>query len=291
MKDIRNVLLIINTQKEIPDEFLTRLTDILTGRGCSLFVFKECAKRFDSLSYKPTVISQGSAIRSIDIAIVLGGDGSIINASTQVCAYMIPILSINFGTLGYLTELEAADVELVNSVLDGSYTVEERMMLIPKIVHADGSVTYTPPALNDIVLSNGPIARILNFNLSCDDVLIQRHRADGMIIATPTGSTAYSMSAGGPVLAPELDAICMTPICSHSFANRPVIVPGSSTIKLSELGTVTGNSVYITVDGRFAEKLEDTDSVIITRSESKTRLIRLRKNNFLTALNSKLQEV
>ena len=267
MEKIRNVLLIINNKKEIPPEFLERLCGILADRGCKLFVFQDC------------------------VAIVLGGDGSIISAATQVCAYRIPILGINFGTLGYLAELEASDVELVNDVLDGAFTVEERMMLTPKIVHADGSMTCTPPALNDIVLSNGPIARILNFSLTCDDVLIQRHRADGMIIATPTGSTAYSMSAGGPVLAPELDAICLTPICSHSLANRPVIVPGTSYIKLSGLETVGGNSVYLTVDGRIAEKLEASDSVLVTRSESRTRLIRLRKNSFLTVLNSKLQEV
>ncbi|MBR6807563.1 MAG: NAD(+)/NADH kinase [Clostridia bacterium] len=227
----------------------------------------------------------------MDIAIVLGGDGSILNASTLVCSYNIPILGINFGTLGYMAELEASDIAKVKDVLAGKYQCEERMMLSAKIQRSDKSTVMMPPALNDIVLSNGPIARLLNFNVSCNGVLIEKCRADGLVVATPTGSTAYSMSAGGPILAPVLNAFCLTPICPHSFGSRPVILNGDDTVTLSDIRVVKDNAVYLTVDGRLAEKVNDGDMITVSRSKLKTSLIRLKDNSFLSVLNSKLQDI
>ena len=118
--------------------------------------------------------------------------------------------------------------------------------------------------------------------------MIQKSRADGLIIATPTGSTAYSMSAGGPILAPVLDAFCITPICPHSLANRPVILPGDSSVSITNIGTVNENSVYVTVDGNKAEKLLEGDKLVIQRAATKATIIRLEKNSFLTILKNKL---
>ena len=161
-------------------------------------------------------------------------------------------------------------------------------MLDTVIEHEEGDQTILPPALNDIVLSNGPVARLLTFDVSCDGTVIEQCRADGMIIATPTGSTAYSMSAGGPILAPALDAVCLTPICPHSLNNRPVILPGDSVIGISGV-CAAGNSVYVTVDGHRAERIFPNDRLTLSRSPSKVRLVRLKNDSFLGTLKSKLQ--
>ena len=289
MKKINKALLIINYKKNIPSGFLTSLASVFHSCKTELFVYPEAVEylitKASDLNYRVA-----ENIQEIDMAIVLGGDGSILNAAMGLCSYDIPILGINFGTLGYMAELEAADVSMVKEVLCGNYVVENRMMISPCIVHADGSKTVLPPALNDVVISNGPIARILNFKVSCNDVLIKKCRADGMVIATPTGSTAYSMSAGGPILAPSLNALCLTPICPHSFSNRPIILQGGSIVKLYDI-EVRENSVYVTVDGRMAKEMGKGDSLVITRAEAETKLIRLKNNSFLSVLSSKLQDV
>ncbi len=289
MKKINKVLLIINYNKNIPSSFLTTLASVFQSCHTELFVYPEAVEylitKASDLNYR--VLDK---IDDIDMAIVLGGDGSILNAAMGLCSYDIPILGINFGTLGYMAELEAADVALVKQVLTGDYVVESRMMISPRIIHEDGSETLLLPALNDVVISNGPIARILNFKVSCNDVLIKKCRADGMVIATPTGSTAYSMSAGGPILAPSLNALCLTPICPHSFSNRPIILQGDSVVKLYDI-EVRENSVYVTVDGRIAKEIFKGDCLEITRAETETKLIRLKNNSFLSVLSSKLQDV
>ncbi len=291
MKKVSKLLLIINYEKNIPKSFLEKLSLIFTLNGTDPYVYCDAVPYLEAVApgMNFSVIDDG-IMDQIDIAVVLGGDGSILRTAIQLCELDIPILGINFGTLGYMAELEAADVGLVERVLKGDYVVESRMMITASIIHGNGSIHTLPPALNDIVISNGPVARILNFKVSCDGVLIEKCRADGMVIATPTGSTAYSMSAGGPMLAPGLNAVCLTPICPHSFSNRPVILPGDSVVKLYDIQT-RENSVYVTVDGRLAQKLEREDTISITRSEAITKLIRLKNNSFLSVLSSKLQDV
>ena len=289
MNKINKVLLVINYKKNIPSTFLTSLASVFQSSKVELFVYSEAVDylitKASDLNYK--VVDN---VADIDLAIVLGGDGSILNSAMGLCCYDIPILGINFGTLGYMAELEAADVLLVKDVLEGNFVVESRMMISPRIIHEDGSEVSLPPALNDVVISNGPIARILNFKVSCNDVLIKKCRADGMVIATPTGSTAYSMSAGGPILAPALNALCLTPICPHSFSNRPIILQGESIVKLHDI-EVRENSVYVTVDGRIAKEMKKGDILVITRAETETKLVRLKNNSFLSVLSSKLQDV
>ena len=271
MKKIKKILLLINPKKKIPSSFTDELICFLEKRNCSVTVYPD----------------NTDPVSAYDLAVVLGGDGSIIEAASVVSSDGVPILGINFGRVGYLAELEATDLSLLEKVIAGDYVTEERIMMDAYVTHSDGSVTKLSPALNDIVLSNGPIARLLNFDVLCDGVVIKRCRADGIIIATPTGSTAYSMSAGGPILSPMLDAFCLTPICAHSLDSRPIVVPGNSTLSLSSI-TTSKNDVYVSVDGRSAEKLSDGDTVTVGRSCVTAKLIRLENNSFLSALNSKL---
>lgn len=292
MNKIKNILLIINYEKNIPSTFLDNLSAIFDKNSVSVYIFNEAIEYVESSgsSLKYSVIKEDSDLCFMDISIVLGGDGTILRAAIQLCEFEIPILGINFGTLGYMAELEASDVELVHNVISGSFFIESRMMLSSSVRHANGKTEVMPPSLNDIVLSNGPIARLLNFNVSYNGVLIEKCRADGMIIATPTGSTAYSMSAGGPIMSPVLNAICLTPICPHSFSNRPMILSAESYVELTDIET-KDNSVYISLDGRLAKKLERNDTVIISRSDSCAKLIRLKPNSFLSVLSKKLQDV
>lgn len=273
MNSINSIILIVNREKCSDPVYLPKLIEYLKSRSCAVRMYD---------------IGTDAVPPRSDMALILGGDGSIISAAAHLAPLGIPMLGINFGRVGYLAELESTDTELLSRILDGEYVIEERMMLDCRIVRRDGAHISMPPALNDIVLSNGPVARLLTFDVFCDGVIIEQCRADGMIIATPTGSTAYSMSAGGPILSPVLDAFCLTPICPHSLNNRPVIVPGDSVIGISGV-CAGGNSVYITVDGHRAERLDFGDTVTLSRSPSKARLVRLKNDSFLATLRAKLR--
>ena len=162
-------------------------------------------------------------------------------------------------------------------------------MLDVKIIRRRETIKISSPVLNDAVLSNGPVASLLTFDVMCNGTKLRTYRADGVIVATPTGSTAYSMSAGGPILDPALDAFCLTPICPHALGVRPVILSGDSIIELCNINS-RKNSVFLTPDGRGAMELFPEDKVIISKSGKKTKLIRLRKDGFLGILRNKLSE-
>lgn len=216
-----------------------------------------------------------------DFIICLGGDGTIIRAAT---GNDVPILGINLGRVGYIAELESNEIPMIRRLFTGEYVLESRMMLTAEF--ADGLQLNV---LNEVVLSHGIISRIADIELRCDDNVVNRFRADGLIIATPTGSTAYSMSAGGPVIDPRLDCICVTPICSHSLKVKPLIFTPDS--KLNMINKCTEESdMYVTLDGNENFKLKYNESVNITKSNRVTKLIRMKKDGFYNILNSKMSD-
>ncbi len=285
MGRIHNVLLVPNTTKRIPKEKIARIIDCWTDNGCHLVTLPECAAY---LGGRVPVISP-EANESWDVACVLGGDGSIIDAAHRLYGMGIPLVGINFGHLGYLAELEESEIGWVDRIVLGEYTLDRRMMLNIEILDQSGHTRQRSVALNDVVLTNGPVARLLSFDLFCSGIRMQTCRADGIIVATPTGSTAYSMSAGGPILDPALECICLTPICPHTMSSRPVIVQSSAQILLTEIHA-RSTSVYLTSDGREAVELAPGESVRITRSPYTTDLIRIRDDGFLMALHRKLAD-
>lgn len=289
MKKINNILLTVNFKKQVDPSFVRHIFELICRKERRVFVFGEEAERFRECGVTgfSVIPDSGDSVKDIDMAIVLGGDGSIIRASSKVSRFGIPILGINFGTVGFLAELEIGDTEKIENILDGCCTIEERMMLDVQIIRSGKPFFTARNILNDIVLSNGPVARLLNFEVYVNGVLMQKYRADGMITATPTGSTAYSMSAGGPILDPCLDAVCITPICSHSLSDRPVIVPGDTVIMIENIDT-EDDSVYITIDGRHFERLELDDKIKICSSRARAKLVRTTNNSFISVLNSKL---
>lgn len=224
-----------------------------------------------------------------DMVIVLGGDGSILEAARRAATRGTPILGINFGRLGYMAELEAGQTEELHRLFTGDYTLERRMMLRVDLLGSGGELKSFCYALNDAVVSNGSVARVIDLELAEDGETVTAYRADGLIVATPTGSTAYSMSAGGAIVDPSVGCICVTPICPHSFAARPLIFSDRSVLEIRNI-CVREKMLYLTVDGKMNFELQRGQSVRVTRSRLETKLIRFRKSGFYRILCQKLRD-
>ncbi len=224
---------------------------------------------------------------NIDALIVFGGDGTVLAAAREASLNKTPILSINTGKIGYLTSLEENEEFDIDAFLSGNFAIERRMMIDCKILR-DEKVVFEDTALNEFVVSKGSLSRMLDFRLYCGTKGYMEYRADAMIVSTPTGSTAYSMSAGGAVIDPSLDCIQVTPICPYTLSGaRHMIFSPSSTIKIDV--TETNNSeAWLTGDGNTSYHLESGDKIIISRSEREASLIKMNTKTFCDVLVSKL---
>lgn len=285
----KNVVILPNTTKQIDPALIEQLVQRICGMGCSIRADEASRPLLASSGDCVSFFSDDALFSDTDVIFVLGGDGSMIDAARRVVGRDIPIAGINFGRLGFLAEIEIGELVLVEQILRGEGTVEERMMLDVSIIRGDSVVNVQTPALNEVALSNGPIPRLLSFELHCDGELVENCYADGMLLSTPTGSTAYSLSAGGPVLDPCMDCICSTPICPQTMNNHPVIFRGDSVLEWRNIYTrCRENKIYLSIDGRESFSLERDDVVRIRRSRSRTHLIRVKKGGFLSALRRKL---
>ena len=289
MNRVTNLLLIPNTQKHIDHDKLFSLIKRLKDGGCRVGVLKDAVAVTELLGEMVYVIDNISEVACCQVAVVLGGDGSIIDAAHRVMGFDIQIIGINFGHVGFLTEIELGELDLIDRLISGEYTTDERMMLDAVVVDWDGKERVKYTVLNDLVLTNGPVARLITFDVYCDGVKVQTCRADGSVIATPTGSTAYSLSAGGPVLDPTLEGICFTPICPHTLSSRPVVFRGNSEITVSNIKN-NNSSVYLNADGKDVIHINEGDSISIRMSEYKIKLVRFKGYGFLSVLNAKLSD-
>lgn len=221
-----------------------------------------------------------------DMLICFGGDGTILHAAKDATAHDVPILGINMGSVGFMAELEEAELPLLERLASGSYTTEERMMLRVRVIRGQ-QVISDELALNDAVLSKGSIARVAELNVSADGVTICQMHGDGVVVATPTGSTAYSMSAGGPIVEPCSDNLVVTPVCAHQLGSRPMVMTPERVITV-ELPRRSRKSIYLSVDGGKATRISGSDKVEIFRADCRTRLVKLSGKNFYQLLNQKL---
>lgn len=222
----------------------------------------------------------------IDFAISLGGDGTLLRVARLLAGPGCPILGVNTGRLGFLTEMEAADLPgRFPAFLAGEYVLENRMMLRASLAGSDAAWHV---GLNDAVIAKGAASRILRLRISVSGVEAASYPADGVIIATPTGSTAYSLSAGGPVVNPGLDLMVVTPICPHSFYARPLLVSAKDTIKVSV--ETAGGDRFLTIDGQESITLEEGDEVVVQRAREVTRLMRSADYSFHHVVRRKLAE-
>ncbi|MBR6727315.1 MAG: NAD(+)/NADH kinase [Clostridia bacterium] len=222
-----------------------------------------------------------------DCIIVLGGDGSILDAARRAAPLGKPLLGINMGHLGYMAELEIGDLSSLSRLISGEFEIDERLMLSVSVHTQSGGQRAEAYALNDAVISNGSVARIVDLELYEGGEMVSTYRADGMIVATPTGSTAYSMSAGGPITDPHLNCLLVTPVCPHSLTARPLMFRDDAVLEIKNI-CQREKMLYLTVDGRNNFEIYRGDTVRITRSDMITRLIRLNKGGFYTRLQQKL---
>ncbi len=221
-----------------------------------------------------------------ELIIVIGGDGSMLEAARRAAAKAIPVIGINMGRVGYMTELEMDELELIDRVFEGKYTIDDRAMLTVKIVSEKGQTRFVANALNEAVIANGAAARIIDVELLDDDEVVSTYRADGLVISTPTGSTAYSLSAGGPIVDPRLSCICVTPVCPHSLLARPMIFPDEACIKVKNI-CVREKSLHLTVDGKATFEMYLGDTAVITKSSLKARLLRVKDEGFCSKIRLK----
>lgn len=233
-------------------------------------------------------LSEDALFKTADIIITIGGDGTIIRYAKLAAVYGKPILGINAGRMGYLADIEQSEYRLLSKIKKGEYSIEERMML-HITVKDNGKITGEYDALNDAVITSGYISRIIDMTAFLDRDSI-KYRADGLIVSTPTGSTAYSMSAGGPVIDPSMSCICLTPICSHTLSAKPMLVSSNKAIKFKAVSKKRSD-IYLSVDGRKVANIKPHTEVYISKSKTRVKLIRLNDRSFFKTLSVKFTDI
>lgn len=254
--------------------------------------FKECG----IVAYLPDDICcagyehapQDELYKMADIIITIGGDGTIIRFAKRAAQDGKAVLGINAGRVGYLANIEQNEYNLLSKLATGEYSIEERMML-NITVKENGNVIGEYEALNDAVISSGYLSRIIDVTASVDGGDVIAYHADGLIAATPTGSTAYSMSAGGPVIDPDMKCVCLTPICSHSLAAKPILIGGSKQIKLKAFSKKR-TDIYLSVDGRKVVNVKPFTEIYITQSKNAVKLVRINDRSFYKTLSLKFRD-
>lgn len=278
----KSIGIINRSNDELTIESINQLIDILNQFGCNVIVSNECP-----ISYE-NKLNECDIAKSVDLIVTVGGDGTILHAANLSHDFNIPLLGINRGQLGFLADLKPEEMKPnILSILNGNYSEEMRMMLRVEIIKSNHE-NIEDRALNDIVLQRSETGRMLNFTTSVSNQYVSNHSGDGIIIATPTGSTAYSMSCGGPIIDPSLDCYVMVPICPHTLSDRPLVLPDNISIEI-ELQQNNKNKSEVTIDGRSICEFSKSDKLIITKSKKKTILIHPPGYDHYETLRSKLR--
>ncbi len=224
-----------------------------------------------------------------ELVICFGGDGTILHMAKAATRRGVPILGVNIGTVGFMAELESSELDKLALLAKGGYTMENRMML-DVTIQRDREIVYHDIGLNDVVVSKGTVARIVHLSVKCDGVPAMECGGDGVVVATPTGSTAYSFSAGGPIVEPEAKNIIITPICPHDVASRCTVASDKRVVTVEMVRNVR-RSAYLSVDGGKAQRLNPGDLVTIKKSNLETRLVRLKQRSFYDVVSAKFQNM
>ena len=220
-----------------------------------------------------------------DMLICFGGDGTILHAAKDANAYGVPILGVNMGSVGFMAELEHGEMSLLTRLAEGRFTLESRMMLDVAVIRA-GQTVYHEVALNDAVVTKGAVARVVDMKIFADKILMSQFSGDGVIVCTPTGSTAYSMSAGGPIVEPTAENLIITSICAHAMDAKAFVLSGDRKVSV-KLGRLVRKTAYLSADGGRAFRIQDGDVVEIRKSEHETKLVRLSGRTFYEILTKK----
>ena len=228
-------------------------------------------------------------IRTADLLICFGGDGTILHSSKIATEHGIPILGVNIGTMGFIAELEAGEIELLRKIPTGEYSIDERTMLDVTVTGSSRQVLLHETALNDAVITKGAIARVVQLGIYCDGIEATSFSGDGVILCTPTGSTAYSMSAGGPIIEPSAKNFLITPICAHAMLAKSIVVAPERVVTV-KVGKVGRHNAFLSVDGGRAFRLNVGDEITVKSAKKVTKLVRLKDISFFEILNKKFIE-
>ena len=270
-------------------ETLAELEHWLSGRGVDAVWSTEASALLASGSR--TIVDRMAIPERVDLVLVLGGDGTLLAMAKAIAesGHDVPILAVNFGSLGFLTEITRPEIfDSLDRVLNDRATHDQRMMLRTTASRA-GRPADTHLALNDVVFSRTALSRMIELSVSVGDQFVTAVKADGLIVATPTGSTAYNLAAGGPIVHPSMDALVLTPIAPHTLTNRPIVIPTERDVRVKSTSTNAGDEVYVTVDGQTGFGLQEGDEIAIAKSARPLRLIRSTTRSYFEVLRQKLK--
>jgi NAD+ kinase len=263
-------------------EILSRVFAIAPSHNLTLYTDP------DLVGLWPREVPVLDETQSLDLLVTFGGDGTLLRGAHVLAGRQVPIMGVNVGRVGFLTTAPLEHLEeALETFVEGKYVVESRRALSTTIIdaHGESPADFT---LNDVVVHKGGVARVLRFRVTVDDEAVGQYSADGIIVATPTGSTAYSMSAGGPIVVPGVDALAITAICPHTLAVRPIIVPGSAVIRIEQLSPYT-DKVLVSYDGQWDVELEPGSTVCVRSADATVQMVRLGTEGFFDRVRSKLQ--
>ena len=281
---MKRIGIVAKTDRQEARTVVPQLLEWCQARGLQPLCEKEtaglCPETTVATAMRPDLPAQ------VDLLVVLGGDGTLLSMARLVGDLGVPILGVNLGGLGFLTALTVEELfPALEAHLADGLVIEERIMLAATVSRR-GERLAEYVALNDMVITKSAMSRIIRIEVAVDGQFATGYRADGLIVSTPTGSTAYSLSAGGPIVFPTMDAMVLTPICSHTLTNRPIVLPGSQRIEVTLL---TDQDVMLTADGQVGFALKQMDSVEVRRATPRLRLLRFPQKHFFSVLRTKLK--
>jgi NAD+ kinase len=286
MPTIRTVGIVSKPNSPAAANIVPALIEWLRGRGMAVRIDEQTAL-YARPSGNPAGLPRDAVPEGCDLVIVLGGDGTLLAAARAIGRRETPLFPVNLGGLGFLTAITIDELyPELERAFRGEHRIAKRKLLATEVVR-DGGVVAAYEALNDAVLTKAAIARMIDLDAHVDEQFVCAYKADGLIVSTPTGSTAYSLSAGGPIIFPSVPAICITPICPHMLTNRPVLVPETSVIRI--ISRTPGESVFLTIDGQVGNPIREGDTLVCRSSDYTLRLVRPPHMMFFDVLRQKLK--
>lgn len=283
-KTINKVGIIANVNKESAIEHTCRLRDWLVQRGVDVLLDDGIANSIDSSSFR---VDGMSLVDAVDLIVVFGGDGTLLAASRSIRGQEVPMVGINLGGFGFMTVVNLNEMfSAMELILRGAYTTTTRMMLDVSFQSGDGRTEPQWAVLNDVVITRGNLSGMINLETFVNDRYLTTFKADGLIVSTPTGSTAYSLSAGGPIVLPDLKSIIINPICPHTLTNRPIMLPPDSIIKV--VLWTDDDSAAVTLDGQISEIIKTGDIIQVSKSSYYINLIDSPHRDYMEILRTKL---
>ena len=286
MPTIRTVGIVSKPNSPAAESIVPALIEWLRGRGMAVRIDEQTAF-YAGPGGRSTGIPRSEVPEGCDLVIVLGGDGTLLSAARAIGRRETPLFPVNLGGLGFLTAITIDELyPELERAFRGEHRIAKRKLLATEVVRG-GQVVAAYEALNDAVLTKAAIARMIDLDAHVDQQFVCAYKADGLIISTPTGSTAYSLSAGGPIIFPSVPAICITPICPHMLTNRPVLVPETSVIRV--ISRSPDESVFLTIDGQVGNPIREGDTLVCRSSDYTLRLVRPPHMMFFDVLRQKLK--